>query len=88
MLTIYKYELKYLREVHMIPGKAEFLHLEPQGDNLCMWWLVDDQAPEVEVEVLMIGTGADASEAVDAKYLGTTQMNTSSIPIVLHIFAK
>lgn len=94
--TIWKYELKEtdVQRVGM-PAGAELLHVASQRvekhgpdqygswDALCMWALLDPDAPTVERLVAIVGTGNPAPALNDdAKYVGSAQCG----PFVWHVF--
>ena len=58
MKSIYKYEL--INEVNKfaVPGMCHVLHVGLDPRNVpCMWVAVDTNEPDVNIEVVMIGTG-------------------------------
>ena len=61
MKSIYKYELTHeVSEVNKfaVPGMGVILHVGTDPRNVpCMWIAVDTEKPDVNIEVLMIGTG-------------------------------
>ena len=75
--TIWKYPLKLTVGQNIsFPIGAEFLTVQVQGDNICLWALVD---PEADTEIRFIeifGTGSPVGydKGVSRKYISTFQM--------------
>ena len=46
MKTIWKYNIQPVTTL-LLPEDAEFLSVQLQGEDACMWFLVDDQKPKV-----------------------------------------
>ena len=61
----------------------QVLSVQMQGGTLCLWALVDTDAPAVNLDILVIATGHNCLETF-AKYLGTVQDG----PYVWHVFAR
>lgn len=98
MRTVWKYTIDLKESVNptfSIPGGGHFLSLcDRKFDNNGMaahpdkplvdtWWAVDTDAPEVEVQLYVRGTGLEVPPSVN--YLGTI----FPLPgIVMHIWQK
>lgn len=82
--TIWKYVLSPGMPVRM-PRGATVLHAAGQGDDLCVWALVDPQAPTEERRFDVYGTGhpCPAPEAL-GRYVGTAHLNDGAL--VFHVF--
>ena len=81
MKTIWKYNLNDNRKV--CGPIIEFLTLQMQRDDPCVWALVDTNKPNKTFLFNVIGTGFPMVEGFD-KYLGTIQMGGGDF--VFHIF--
>lgn len=89
MITIYKYPLKRRNELETIylPMGALFLSVQYQAQSgeLCLWAMVDADAPIISRTVYALGTGIEAPSLIgEMKYLGTAQENF----FVWHVFGK
>lgn len=83
METIYKYHLmpRDMQPVEM-PQGARLLSAQYQGGYLCLWAIVDTEAPGVQRSIRIVGTGHDATDCGD--YVSTVQQDG----LVFHIFDK
>lgn len=84
MKTIHKYTLDVVGErTIQMPENAEFLSVQVQHGEICMWFLVDTGEAEISRKFTVIGTGWEMpNQAV--QHLGTVQMEGGSL--VWHIF--
>jgi hypothetical protein len=82
-MKIYKYALKptELQTVSMHPG--EILHVGEQGHNVCIWALVDPDAPLEERKFAVVPTGESCPYSSD-QHLGTAKLHNGSL--IFHIF--
>lgn len=88
MKTIYKYPLDlqvlWYQKIQL-PKNARILSVQYQGDVICIWALVDPDAPPVIREVFTCGTGHLLVDEIEQKiYLATLQMPGSTF--VWHVF--
>lgn len=84
--TIWKYPLGITDTQNlMLPEGAEILSAQMQGETLCLWALVNPDAPKQRREIEVLGTGNPAPEAA-RRYIATVQSHTSAL--VWHIFEK
>lgn len=84
MKTIYKYKLELadVQPVNM-PMNAEILCAKVQDGNICIWALVDSNAPMIRRVIEIIGTGNPIADVGRSrKYIGTVEQN----PFIWHIF--
>lgn len=87
MITIYKYPIPSLAEwqsVHL-PKDARILTIQPQGDILTIWALVDTEAEYENIGILILGTGFPIPKEYKIetqRYFTTVQMGK----YVWHIF--
>ena len=83
--TILKYVLQ--QGVHVpleLPSSAQFLHLHQQRDiGVCLWFLVDTEAPKIIRFFSTIVTGCQAPPLA-AKYMGTAHLQEGSCAV--HVF--
>lgn len=83
-LTIWKYPLAITdRQIIMVPYGAGTLTVQAQGDSLCLWALVNPDAPKKPRVIEILGTGNPAPEAHRC-YISTVQ--THNRALVWHIF--
>ena len=73
MKTIWKFELKPGQCRMMLPEGAEPLSagLDPGGDGICLWALVDPRASLCEARVIVAGTGLRFAPGENPRFLGT-----------------
>lgn len=84
MRTIYKYHLEILDlQVLSLPDDARILHVADQRGQLCVWCDVSDDAPLVECEFRIVGTGHPFPDGDNWWHVGTVSMDR----LVWHIFA-
>ena len=71
-----------------IPGGAEILTLQMQGDNPCIWALVDPSKEKEFRNFEVYGTGHNihCDMGVERKYIGTFQISGGSL--VFHLFER
>lgn len=68
-----------------LPAGAQLLHVNSQGSGLYVWALVDAEAPaDTLYQVLIVGTGHDLPEGVNARHINTFLVNGGSF--VFHAF--
>lgn len=94
MIKIYKYELEITdtQTVQMQEG-AYFLHVDNQGDKLCLWAEVNLENEMVDEEFVIIGTGHEVPFSDDINgedecsldYVGTAVMPNG---LVWHVYRK
>lgn len=86
MKTIWKFPLAIAdRQRIMMPQGAEILTAQRQGDQACVWAIVNDAAPMKPRLIEIAGTGnrlAELDEEYSRKYIGTFQFE----PFVWHVF--
>lgn len=72
MKRIWKYPLK---EETDIKGKiGRVLDVQLQGDQICAWIEMDDNAPEQSITIVAIGTGWDLPSYLCENYISTVQV--------------
>ena len=71
------------RQVIEMPKGAEVLSVQVQRDQLCLWVRVVPEAPLIEKEIAIVGTGHPCGFEVD-RFIGTVQMTSESL--VFHVF--
>lgn len=82
MKSIYKYQLKPAEET-ILTLRGDVLSAGVQGDDIMVWALYDDAAPERHVRISAMGTGHLWSVIPDSDFVNTVFLG----PFVFHIFA-
>jgi len=74
-MRIWKYVLNFEREqLVTMPSISEIMDIQMQRGVPVMWALVDPSAEEIEVRIVVHGTGYDIDEVpYRNEYLGTVQ---------------
>lgn len=86
MKRIYKYPLAIVGDQAIpLPLGAEILTIQMQGDQLCLWALVDPSKQAATAYIEVFGTGHEITDA-PRKYLGTVQQAGGAL--VWHIFER
>lgn len=68
-----------------IPEDSEFLTVQMQRGQPCLWAIVDTEKPKIIRNVHIVGTGHEITFSVaECKYVGTFQ---PSDDLVFHVFA-
>jgi hypothetical protein len=82
-MKIYKYVLEpeKIQDVQMHPG--EILHVAEQVGNVCIWALVDTDAPMIKRRFAVIPTG-ETCPYTREQYIGTAKISDGRL--VFHIF--
>ena len=81
---IWKYEINIGKTKRDIPSNATILSVGLQGNNICVWALVDTEARTSERTFYVYGTGWDIEESVEyLSCIGTVQDNNG---LVWHVF--
>ena len=70
--------------VVMMPKGAKPISAREQGDALCVWAIVDPEAPKVSRRVYIIGTGHEGANYGDLPFLGTALLMGGRL--VIHVF--
>lgn len=84
---IYKYPLKIsMDQTVRVPKDADFLTIQTQRDQPCIWALVDLDQPLEDVAIRTVGTGHPFEDAGAWQYLGTYQ--TDDALLVFHVFSQ
>jgi len=80
MKTIWKFKLESAIEM---PLGSQILSAREQGDEICIWALVDPLAEKEQREFTVYGTGHDVPDAA-MKFLGTAHLYGGNM--VFHVF--
>ena len=84
-MVIYKYPLIVTDiQIVLLPEGAQILHVDVQNHCLCLWALVDPEAPLYPQTIEVIGTGNTILTIGTIKHIGTVLM----APFVWHIFTR
>ncbi len=85
MKTIWKFPLIVAQVQDIaIPAGARILTVQTQADHVCLWALVESDAPKVTRRIAVIGTGNPAPDWGDLKYIATFQLHGGAL--VFHAF--
>jgi len=87
MKRIFKYDLEIIDEQNLIlPHEYEILTVQPQGEKLCLWAMVNSASIYKNITIRMYGTGhlIVLEEFETLKYISTVQLYAGSL--VLHCF--
>ena len=84
MRSVFKYPLDVVDEqIVVMPHGAEVLAVNRQGDTICVWAIVDEDAAEEEYHFSIRGTGHPLpGPATKATHVGTVFQG----PFVWHVF--
>jgi hypothetical protein len=85
MLTIWKFPFQVGDEFSILmPRGAHLLSVAMQGDQPCVWALVNSEAPKVPVRFRLYGTGHPVDGRDISRFVGTFQMHGGGL--VFHLF--
>lgn len=82
MVRIYKYKIGPDKLSEYVGRFAVILKVDWQGDDLCVWCLIDDSFPESKIKFHIIPTGYEFELKSTMKYVDTIQDG----PYVWHVF--
>lgn len=82
-MTIWKYPLTAASGLRM-PQGARLLAVQVQAEDVCLWALVDPEAPMVTRTIRVFGTGHTVRLAPTDTYIGTFQLSGGAL--VFHVF--
>jgi len=85
-MKIYKHELQ-IREKQKITINRDYtiLDLQMQNGIPVFWFLVDTESDEINIDILMVGTGQNIDDNIpEWNYLGTIQKDA----FVFHYFIE
>lgn len=82
MKSIYKYQLEP-QELTTLTLRGDVLSAGVQGDDIMVWAVHDDAAPQRLVRVNVMGTGHQFVDAPESSFVGTVFLG----PLVFHVFA-
>lgn len=87
MRRVYKYPIETRdQQILIIPGLIQVLHLDVQGGRPCIWCMVDPDKAAKGYKVIIHGTGHDADDTADMKYVGTYKLFNGTF--VGHVFIE
>lgn len=89
MSAVYKYQLEtgHRQVVFMLRG-AQILHVDVQGNDICLWARVDETLAADDTEprtIIVAGTGYRFDESAE-RYIGTVLM--FGAVLVWHVFEE
>lgn len=83
-MRIWKWKLKITdHQIINVPADAEFLDVQMQGDDCCIWYACDESAPLRPRSIAIYGAGNPIPEEA-GKYIATFQMEGGAL--VFHAF--
>lgn len=87
MKTIWKYRLDVADEISVeMPVGAKVLTARDQGDDICVWALVDQDQMQMRAKTfIVVPTGRQIDEA-GLRYVGTAYVRGGML--IFHIFEK
>jgi hypothetical protein len=85
-LRIYKYKLHPDTDGVYMPKGAQVLYAREQGDDICVWALVDidDPAPSEPRRFSVYGTGHEIRLSDPGRYVGSAHLQNGAL--VFHVF--
>jgi hypothetical protein len=84
--TIWKYILCVAgRQTFPMPDGAQVLSVQMQGNDVCMWAMVDPRARKKCRTFHVFCTGHEISDPYDLCHVGTVQ-DFGGSPLVFHVF--
>lgn len=83
-MKIYKYELIGQTTIIGMPKGAQILTVQKQGNNTCVWALVDPEESTEDITFHIVGTGNPADHVNDLLYVGTVQQAGGAL--IWHVF--
>lgn len=88
MKAIWKFQLRNAYPRVAMPQGAEILSAHEQNGEICLWAMVNPDAPFVDRNFVILGTGEESSSefAAQLKFIGTTLINSGRF--VFHVFEK
>lgn len=85
MKTIYKYQLEITdNQCIKMPKGAEILTVQIQGENPCLWAMVDTENEVVERFIEIYGTGNPITGESSRIYISTFQVSDGAL--IFHAF--
>lgn len=87
MKSVWKYPIKITDEQQIeMPQGARILSSDMQGDQLCLWVLVDKGVPNAMRTIRIHGTGHAIQDAGQLAFIDTVQMAGGRL--IWHVFEK
>ena len=88
MRTVWKFPIVVTDRQHVImPSGARVLAVHPQHEQLCLWAVVDPDAPKTATLIHIAGTGHQLPDDIDQfRYAGTAHLHAGAL--VLHVFLR
>jgi hypothetical protein len=80
--SIYKYPLE-ATETQVLTLQGKVLSVGVQNDNIMIWAVHDDDAPERSVKIRVLGTGHSFVGVLESDFVGTVFIGR----LVFHVFA-
>ena len=87
MKTIWKYRLELTdTQTIEVPEGFQFLTVQVQGGETCLWALVNPDQPKQKINVSIYGTGNPIESTGGEEYIGTYQHIGGAF--VIHVFIQ
>jgi hypothetical protein len=83
MKFIYKYPTLQPTVETILTLRGSVLSAGVQGQDIVVWAVYDEAAPERRVRVNVIGTGHPFARVLETRFIGTVFLG----PLVFHVFA-
>jgi hypothetical protein len=85
-VTVWKFVLQVAADYQAVnmPAGAQIVHVDAQGDDLCMWAIVDANAEREERRFTIVGTGHIVPR--NGVHVGSALMRGGSF--VWHVFEE
>jgi hypothetical protein len=85
MKTIHKFSLATTDYQYIeLPVGSKILTVQPQGNDVCLWVIVDPEAAKNRKRILIFGTGHPMPDGIEDNYIGTYQLLGGQL--VFHVF--
>lgn len=86
MLTIWKESIPITDSFGIaLPKDAKTLSVQPQGGQVCIWFLCDPQNVKLLRQFRIFGTGHPIEELEGFRFVGTFQL---PVGLVFHLFER
>ena len=84
MNNIFKYPVSLGEFERALPKDRRILSVQMQGDNPCLWAMVDSSSEIQKVKFIVRGTGHEFEPNTTQSYIGTFQMAGGGL--IWHLF--
>jgi hypothetical protein len=84
MKSVWKYEIDSMYCALDMPAGAQLLSVREQGDNICLWALVDPEASVQKRRFRVLGTGQALPQGESLCFVGMAHLQDAAY--VFHVF--